>query len=68
MNFSISSLVASFIFGVAGMYIVKQARKDAHLPNLLIGVGLMIYPYFIENIYLMWGLGLGLLVLAKKLA
>ena len=66
-NFSISALIASFIYGVIGLYLVRRARSDANFPRLLIGVALMVYPYFIQNIYLIWGLGAGLLLLAYKL-
>ena len=67
MHFSLSSLAASFIFGVFGIYLFRHGKKKAHAPALLIGIALMIYPYFIENVFLLWGIGIVLLALAYKL-
>lgn len=67
MNFSLSSLAAGFVFGVFGVYILKQGKKDANIPKILIGVAMLAYPYFIENIYLIWGLGAVLLFLGYKI-
>ena len=67
MDFSLPNLLGGIIFGLWGMYLVKVAKRDAHWPSLFIGIALMIYPYFISNPYLLWGLGIGLIVLAKKL-
>lgn len=66
-NFSISTLIAGFIFGVIGMYMIKRAKSEAHVPYFIIGLVLLIYPYFIENVFLVWGLGAGLVFLAFKM-
>ncbi len=63
MNFSLSSLAASFVFGVFGLYFFRHGKKQGHIPSLLVGLILMIYPYFIENAILLWGIGFGLLFL-----
>ena len=60
-------LLAGFVFGVIGMYLVKRAKSEAHVPYFIIGLLMMIYPYFIENVYLVWGIGLGLFFLSFKL-
>jgi hypothetical protein len=60
MNFSVSSIAAGFIFGVIGLYLVRRAKREANIASLLIGVAMMIYPYFIENDYLIWGIGVAL--------
>ena len=67
MNFSASALISGFIFGVIGMYVFKNAKSDGNLPNLLIGLALMLYPYFIESALLLWGIGFALSALAYKL-
>ena len=61
MNFSVSSLVAGFFFGVWGLYLVRRAKREAHPPSLAIGLALLVYPYFVENAYLLWGIGTALL-------
>lgn len=67
MNFSISALAAGFIYGALGVYLIKRGRADAEIPSILIGVTLLIYPYFIENEILLWGVGAALLWLDARL-
>lgn len=67
MNFSMSALAASFVYGVFGIYLFKHGRKKAHAPLVVIGVALMVYPYFIENEFLLWGVGAVLLAVAYKM-
>ncbi|MBI3555131.1 MAG: hypothetical protein HY074_02560 [Deltaproteobacteria bacterium] len=68
MNFSISALTAGFIYGVMGVWLIRYAKREAHIPSVVFGVALLVYPYFIENIYLLWGIGAVILVLAYKMA
>lgn len=68
MSFSISSLIAGFFFGVWGVFLVRRARRESHLPSLIFGVALLVYPYFVENAYLVWGIGAVICFLAYKLA
>lgn len=59
--------MAGFVFGVIGIYWIKRAKREAHLPSLVFGIALMAYPYFIENAYWLWGIGVGLCFLAYKM-
>ncbi|MBI3544893.1 MAG: hypothetical protein HY075_16595 [Deltaproteobacteria bacterium] len=68
MSFSWSSLAAGFFFGVWGMFLIKRAKRESHLPSLLIGLALIVYPYLVENSYALWGIGFGLLFAAYRLA
>lgn len=57
-------LVSTIVIGVAGWIIFRRGRKFG-IPRLTwIGVVLMIYPDFIPDPWLMWGVGLALLWLA----
>jgi hypothetical protein len=67
MNFSVPALVAGFVFGVIGFYYFKAGKKDGELPVVLIGLTLMVYPYFIENIYLMCLTGFALTGVAYRM-
>ncbi len=64
MDFSVSSLLAGFIYGVAGLYLLKLGRKSANFAHIAIGLVLMIYPYFVEGAFLIWGIGTALLIAA----
>jgi Na+/proline symporter len=68
MNFTFSSLAAGFFFGIWGVYFLKRGRRVGHPPSLLIGLALIAYPYFIENDYLLWGIGAGLMFVGYQLA
>ena len=67
MNFTFSSIMAGLIFGTIGLYMLRHGKKEAHVPFIVIGLGLMIYPYFIENEFLLWGVGSVLLLFAYRL-
>ena len=68
MNFSVSGIAAGLIFGTIGMYLVGRAKRLAHIPSLVIGVALMVYPYFVASNILLWGIGAVLVYLACQLA
>jgi hypothetical protein len=64
MDFSFSALMAGFVFGVFGLYLLRWGRKTAHTWHMIIGLALMIYPYFVSGPFLIWGTGAGLMLLA----
>lgn len=55
---SISSLLAAVIFGSIGFVAFRYGRKLERLAPVLIGIALMAYPYFVENVLLTWTLGI----------
>jgi hypothetical protein len=64
MDFSLDpyNLLAGFIFGTLGSGAFMYGRRlDLWQPRA-IGVLLMVYPYFFTNAWLLWGIGIGLLV------
>jgi len=68
MNFSVSALAAGFFFGVWGVYFLRRGKSQEHVPSVVIGVALIAYPYFIENVYLLWGIGAALMFVGYRLA
>ena len=64
MSFELGNLFAGFVFGVIGVWLIRRARREASVPSLLIGLAMVIYPYFVESTLLVWAIGVGLAVLA----
>ena len=66
-GFSASIIIGSLIFSVIGYYFIKQGKKHGHIPTIITGAALWIYPYFIRNDYLFWGIGIGFTLLGYRL-
>lgn len=56
------NLLAGLIFGTIGWGALSYGRKLELWKPVAIGLALMIYPYFFSNPWLMWGIGVALLV------
>lgn len=64
MNFSVSTLLAGLLFGVVGIWLIRTGRREGNLRLPVIGLALLVYPYFSPNVWADWGIGLGLCALA----
>lgn len=60
MGFSASSLLAGLIFGIIGMWLFGRGRKTSNLHFVVIGLILMVYPYFTKGLVADWGIGTAL--------
>ncbi|HTE04567.1 MAG TPA: amino acid transport protein [Planctomycetota bacterium] len=49
MNFDLSSLIPSLIFGMIGMAYFRYGKKMMQPLHIGVGLGLMILPYFIDS-------------------
>jgi hypothetical protein len=58
--FDISNIFAGFVFGMIGYAGFRFGRSQSDIRRTSIGAILMVYPYFISNNYLLWGLGIAL--------
>lgn len=62
-NFNPYNLLAGLIFGTIGWgAFVYGKRLDLWQPRV-IGIALMVYPYVFTNAWLLWGVGVALMVL-----
>lgn len=59
-SFDFKSLVAGLIFGSIGLWVLGHGRKNANNRNVVIGLVLMMYPYFVSGALLTWGIGFAL--------
>jgi hypothetical protein len=63
LNFNPYNILAGLIFGTIGWGAYMYGKRlDLWQPRMF-GAGLMIYPYFISNSWLLWGTGIALIIL-----
>lgn len=70
MDVNASTLMASLFVSTVGMGLFVFGKKQTRIPQLLIGMALMGFPYFVPNPVWMLSLGAGLiatLVVAVRL-
>jgi hypothetical protein len=67
VDFDANALLASFIPSGIGFVAFVYGKRQSRLPHMLAGAVLAIYPYFVSNIPLMFGIA-AVLVLALWLA
>ena len=60
------TLFAGFVFGTFGISIFNMARKRQKAVPMIAGIAMAVYPYFIDNVYLLWGVGAALLAVGVK--
>lgn len=60
MNFDLNNLVAGFLFGLIGFGGWRYGRTTGKPKKMLLGAALILYPYFLENTYALWGIGIAL--------
>jgi hypothetical protein len=56
-------LLLSFLFGTFGLGYFVYGKKQANWIAMLCGAGLMGFPYFVSNIWIMVAIGLVLIAL-----
>jgi ABC-type uncharacterized transport system permease subunit len=62
-SFSFANIMAWVIFGIIGMCAFNYGRKEKALKPALIGLVLMIYPYFVSNTIVLYVVGVGVSLL-----
>jgi hypothetical protein len=50
---NISNLIWGIIFGSIGLAFFVYGKKQKAIVTMLSGIGLMVFPYLISNIYIM---------------
>jgi hypothetical protein len=66
MDLSAGPLIASLLIGTIGFGLFLYGKKAQRMPQLVSGLALMVYPYFVPG--LGWMIGVGVLVIAALLA
>jgi len=52
--------IANILFGIIGWYAFIHGKREKSWRPMLIGILMMIYPYFVTNTYLTFGIGIAL--------
>ncbi|RLB50852.1 MAG: amino acid transport protein [Deltaproteobacteria bacterium] len=63
MSFDAPSLLLSFLFGSIGFVGFVYGKRQSRAVHMIAGGLLMAYPYFVPNLWLMGGIGLGIVAL-----
>lgn len=58
-----ASLMWGVLFGALGAGYFVYGKKQHHLPALLSGLGLIVFPYFVSNAWAIAGIGAALAAL-----
>ncbi|MNJ98470.1 hypothetical protein D3C87_162360 [compost metagenome] len=56
-SLSVSSLIAGILFSIVGLWVFRQGRKAVNIRLTIVGLLMMIYPYFVDKPLLTWGIG-----------
>ena len=62
MHTSMGLIVAGVMFGIIGFAAFLYGKKSQNWRALIIGLALMIYPYFVTNVWANYALGISLCV------
>jgi hypothetical protein len=63
MNLSSANIIASVLFGSIGFAAFIYGKKQSNFKALVLGMILMVYPYFVPNPIALYAIGVVLTVL-----
>ena len=63
LNLDGNSLILSLVIGCVGFVCFVYGKRQGRFPQMLAGVLLSVYPYFVTNLILMGGIAVAILVL-----
>ena len=69
VSFDAGNLIAGFLISGVGFVLFSYGRKLGRIPHVVIGLVLMVFPYFVPSVLLMVGVAAllcGLLFLATR--
>jgi hypothetical protein len=61
MDLSAGALVTSFLVSTVGLGLFLYGKKATRVPQLVAGIAMMAYPYFVGSVALSWALFGGLI-------
>jgi hypothetical protein len=61
MELDANSLLASMLIGSIGLGLLIYGKKQVRVPQIVVGLALCVYPYFVSNVLLMFGIAIAAL-------
>jgi len=55
-----ANLLGSVLFGIVGFAAYRYGKKAGSMNPMVLGVSLMVYPYFVSQTWLLYAVGCGL--------
>jgi len=55
-----AALFGSIVFGVIGLVAFRYGKKSALIVPMLLGLGLMVYPWFVYETWMLYAIGCAL--------
>jgi hypothetical protein len=59
-----AALFASLIFGIVGFAAFRYGKKSALVVPMILGIVLMVYPYFVPETWMIYAIGCALTLAA----
>lgn len=56
MDLDVSSIAAGFVVSGVGFVLFNYGRKMGRIPHVLTGLILMVFPYFVPSVLVMFGI------------
>ena len=53
MDLDAGSLIASFVIGSIGLIAFMYGKRQGRFPQMVVGLVMMLYPYFVPNVAIM---------------
>jgi hypothetical protein len=63
LNLNANALLVSLVIGCVGFVCFAYGKRQQRFPQMVAGVLLCVYPYFVSNLMLMAGIAVAILVL-----
>jgi hypothetical protein len=63
MSLDAGSLITGLLVSAVGFVVFEYGRRMRRPPQIGVGLVLMIFPYFVSNVFAMLGIAVGMLVL-----
>jgi hypothetical protein len=61
MNLDGNTILLSLLIGSIGLVCFMYGKRQQRVPQVVVGLALMVYPYFVSNLLISAGIGVGLL-------